>query len=99
MPQALITGTSGANPKPLATVCTNYRKLKLIACKSLAGPTVGPNTGLVKVGNSANASEQPFEMNPGDERSFDCASGAMEDLQRWFLTVATTGDGVVAVYG
>lgn len=98
MPQKLITTTIAAGPTVLASVCTNYRQLTLVACKGLGGPTTSPNTGLVKIGNSSAANEQPFEMNPGDERNFDAANMKMEDLQRWFLTVATDGDGVVAHY-
>lgn len=98
MPQALITSTAAANPVPLANQCTNYRKLTLIACKGLGGPTASPNTGVVSIGNSAAANEQPILLNPGDERNFDAPPHRMDDLQQWFLKVATDGDGVVAVY-
>ena len=83
---------------PLASVCTNYRTLTLLACKGLNGPTLSPNTGRVRIGNSSTAGEQPLEMMPGDERSFPAAAGKMEDLQKWFLAVETNGDGVVAIY-
>lgn len=98
MPQLLKTATISAGPVPLVAKCTNYRTLKLIACKSLAGPTAAPNTGMVKIGNSASVNEQPIEMNPGDERSFDAAAGKQEDMAKWFMTVANDGDGVVAIY-
>ena len=98
MPQFAKTTTVAAGPTALVGKCTNYRTLKLIACKTLAGPTASPNTGVVKVGASPNANEQPLEMNPGDERSFDAAAGKQEDMTKWYFTVANDGDGVVAVY-
>ena len=96
MAQALITSLAAANPVPLASQVTNYRKLTLVGCKGLNGPTLSPNAGPVYIGNSATAGQQPFIINPGDERNFDAAVGKMEDLQRWFLVVGNNGDGVVA---
>lgn len=98
MPQALITNTNPGTPKVLATTTTEFRTLLLIACKSLAGPTAAPNTGTVYIGNSAAADEQPLEMSPGSERSFDAADGKRESLQKWYLDVDTSGDGVVAIW-
>ena len=98
MPQFLKTTTIAAGPTCLVSKCTNYRSLKLIACKGLNGPTAAPNSGLVRIGNSAAANEQPLEMNPGDERSFDAAAGKQEDMSKWYLVVAADGDGVVAIY-
>ena len=83
MPQKLITTTVAAGPTPLATSVANYRSLKIIACKSLAGPTASPNAGRVNIGNSPAANQQPFDLTPGMERSFDAAPGKQEDLQRW----------------
>lgn len=98
MPQFLKTTTVAAGPTCLVDKCTNYRQLTLIACKGLDGPSASPNTGTVYIGNSPVAGEQPFEMNPGDERSFNTADMKMEDLQRWFVSVDNDDDGVVGHY-
>jgi len=98
MPNFLKTSTQGAAPVALSDVTKNYRKCTIIACKALTGPTAAPNTGVVYLGRSATANQQPLEMQPGDERSFDAAPGGMGDLAGLFLKVATTGDGVVVEY-
>ena len=85
-------------PVALATSLTNYRTLKIVACKTLAGPTAAPNACRVNIGNSGAANQQPFDLTPGMERSFDAAPGKQEDLQKWFLAVQTDGDGVALVW-
>lgn len=98
MPQILVTNPSTTVPLQLSSVVKNFRHATVIACKSLAGPSVGPNTGMVKIGLSANASEQPLEMNPGDERNITTAAMQMLDLSQYYLSVATANDGVVILF-
>jgi hypothetical protein len=96
MAQFLKTTTTAAGPTALSTTKTT-RNFTLIACKGLDGPTASPNTGKVFIGQSAAASQQPIEMSPGDERSFE-KEGGVFDLASFYLTVATNGDGVVVIY-
>jgi hypothetical protein len=98
MPQLLVQNPSNTTPKPLAAAARNFRHATIIACQSLAGPSVGPNTGMVKLGLSANASEQPLEFNPGDERNLTAAAGQMLDLSQYYLSVANANDGVVILF-
>jgi hypothetical protein len=98
MAQFVITSTVAAGPTPLSSVVKNCRNFTLIAAQTLEGPTASPNTGLVKVGNSAVAAEQPIEFNPGDERGFAPRDGGMYDLSQYYFTVATDGDGLVVVH-
>lgn len=98
MAQFLITTTVAAGPTPLSSVVKNCRNFTLIAANTLQGPTASPNAGLVKVGNSALADEQPIELNPGDERGFAQRANAMYDLSQYYLAVANDGDGLVVVH-
>ena len=106
MPQLLCTTTVAAGPTKLGTAAgltdtvINYRMAHFIACKSLAGPTAGPNTAgkIVNLGNSSAASEQPLEFAPGDERDFRAASNQMLDLNHLYMTVQADGDGLVIIY-
>lgn len=97
MPQKLLIGTAGT-PVQFATTLTNYRTLRVIACKGLSGPTVSPNAARVNVGNSPTNNQQPLDMSPGMERSFDAAAGKQEDMTKWWLQIQTTGDGVVLIW-
>lgn len=98
MPQLLVTNSSPGTPKQLSSVAKNFRHATIIGCKSLNGPSAGPNAGLVRLGLSAAANEQPLEFNPGDERSISTASNQMLDLSQYYLDVANAGDGVVILY-
>lgn len=93
----LKTTTVAAGPTALASSMTTARRFTVTACKGLDGPTASPNTGTVKIGQSATASEQPWELEPGGERTWDLASG-FYDLNKFYLTVATNGDGVVVSF-
>ena len=95
--QFLKTTTTAAGPTALRSGTTTTRKFTLIACKGLDGPTASPNTGTVQIGMSATASEQPFELAPGDERTFENVNGAY-DLSKIYLTVATNDDGLVVIF-
>ena len=98
MAQYLITSTVAAGPTPLSSAVKNARNFTLIACKGLDGPTASPNTGVVNVGNSAAAGEQPIEFNPGDERGWSPVDGRMYDLSQFHFTVATDGDGLLVIH-
>lgn len=98
MAQILITTTVAAGPTQFVATPHNYRVATMIACKSLAGPSAAANAGIVKVGQSGTASQQPLEFNPGDERVFHAAAGQMLDLSRYYLTVANDGDGLAIIY-
>ena len=107
MPQKLVTATVAGGPVNLASGTTsvnaavttvNYRTLKVVACKGLGGPTASPNTGRVNVGGSGSANQQPFDLTPGMERSFDAAAGKQEDMTKWWLSVQNDGDGVVVIW-
>ncbi len=98
MPQFLITSTAAAAPVQLSSVVKNFRHATMIACKSINGPSASANAGLVQIGLSAVAGEQPIEFQPGDERSFSTASSQMLDLSQYYLKVANDGDGLVILY-
>jgi len=98
MPQLLIQNPNPGTPLQLSATAKNFRHATVIACKSLAGPSVAANTGMVKMGLSANPSEQPLEFNPGDERNFTAAAGQMLDLSQYYLSVANANDGVVVLF-
>jgi hypothetical protein len=98
MAQFLKTTTTTAGPTPLSSTLLTCRKFSLIAAKGLNGPSASPNAGVVFIGQSATAGQQPIEMSPGDERSFGDANGPLMDLSKFYLTVATSGDGVVVIY-
>ena len=98
MPQFLKTNSSTTVPAQLSDTAKNFRTATMIACKSIAGPTAGANTGRVQLGVSAVNNEQPIEFNPGDERVFHAAAGQMLDLSQYYLQVANANDGLVIIY-
>lgn len=98
MPQFLATLTAAGTPQAVSSVCKNFRTATFIACKSINGPSAGANTGMVRMGLSASASEQPLEFNPGDERVIHAAAGQMLDLSQYYFDGANTGDGLVVLF-
>ena len=98
MPQFLIQNSSTSVPKQISDTPKNFRTATLIACKSIAGPTAGANTGVVQIGVSAANNEQPLEFSPGDERVIHAAAGQMLDLSQYYLQVANANDGLVIIY-
>jgi len=98
MPQFITTATVAAGPTQLSSTVKNFRTATMIACKSINGPTAGPNASKVRIGLSGTAANQPIEFNPGDERVFYAAPGQMLDLSQYYLVVTTDGDGLVVIY-
>lgn len=95
MAQFLKTTTVADGPTQLSAVPLNYHNASIIAQKGLDGTA---NAGTVKLGYSASASEQPLELEPGDERTFRAPAHGRGDLSQLYLTVANDDDGVVVVY-
>jgi len=99
MAQILVTATTATSPKQVSSVMKQFRNALVIAQKSLDGAAAGKtNTGIVYLGQSATADEQPIAMSPGDERVFAAPAGAMWDLSQWYMAVASNGDGLVIIY-
>lgn len=97
MAQFLKTTTVAAGPTALSSDVKTCRQFTLIACKGLDGHSSSPNTSTVKIGQSSLASEQPIELEPGQERSWENTAGVY-DLSKFYLSVATNGDGVVVIH-
>ncbi len=93
----LKTSTTVGTPVALSDALKTCRQFTLIACKTLAGPTASPNAGTVKIGQSSAVNEQPIELEPGGERVFEY-DGGVYDLNKWFMDVGTSGDGVVVIF-
>lgn len=93
--ELLKTTTVAASPVAIASTQTFFRFALLMGCKALDGTL---NTGVVKVGASATASQQPITINPGDTYVLQAPVGAKFDFQSWYLAVASDNDGVVAIY-
>lgn len=98
MPNFLVTSTIAAGPTRLSSTTITCRKATVLACKGLDGPTASPNSGLVKLGRSGTANQQPIEMDPGAERSLGAAEQGRMDLSKYFFVVASDGDGLVVEY-
>lgn len=93
----LKTTTVAAGPTALNATTRTAHTFTVLACKGLDGPTASPNAGTVKIGQSGTASEQPWELEPGGERTWDL-TGGVYDLSKFWLVVATDGDGVVVSF-
>lgn len=98
MPQILVTVAAAGTPQPLSTVVRNARYAQFIAQKSLNGLSPTANTGIVAIGHSSAASQQPLSFNPGDERSYIAPAGLSFDLSRFYIDAVNTGDGIVVIY-
>ena len=98
MPQFLVTNSSTSIPTQLSTVPKNYQWVTFIACKSLQGPTAGPNAGKVYLGFSATANQQPLELAPGAQLTILVGAAQMYDFSQLYLAVLNANDGVVAFY-
>lgn len=93
--QFLKAIAAAAPPTALAAAQTFFRKATVLAKKSLSGTL---NVGNVRIGASAAAGEQPYELAPGDEVVLQPAVGQKWNFQNWYLDVDTDDDGVVVIY-
>jgi len=93
--QFLKPNAAASPPVALTAAQTFFRKATLLAKKSLDGTV---NVGNVRIGASANANEQPFELAPGDEVTLQPAVGQKWNFQNWYLDVDNDNDGVVVIY-
>jgi hypothetical protein len=93
--QFVVNATIAAGPTQFSTTQLEFRYAIVTALKTLAG---GANTGVVKIGPSANVSEQPIALNPGDSYALPTAPGAKFDFRDWYFAVATNADGLVVQY-
>ena len=82
-------------PVALTATQTFFRRATILAKKSLAGAA---NTGDVRIGPSATASQQPYVLAAGDEIVLEAPLGAKWNFQSWYLDVDNSGDGVVIIY-
>jgi hypothetical protein len=78
-----------------AVVGTWFRIARIIAAKTLAG---GANTGIVNIGWSSAASNQPIALAVGASIVYEAPVGAKHDLSDLWISVASAGDGIVVVY-
>jgi len=90
--QFVVNANVTDGPKQFSATQKEFRYAIVTALKTLAG---GANTGAVKIGASANASEQPISLNPGDAYVLPWAAGAKFDFRDWYFAVANDGDGLV----
>ena len=89
------TSTAAAVPVALTAVPKAFQKATVLGKKSLDGTD---NAGDVRIGASATANQQPYQLGPGDEVILEAPFGRSWDLAQWFLDVDTDGDGVVVIY-
>lgn len=92
--QLLVTSAAGPT-QVTSTVGTFFRVARIIAAKTLAG---GANTGIVNIGWSSTASQQPIALAVGATIVYEAPVGASHDLSDLYLSVASAGDGIVVVY-
>lgn len=93
--QFLKTNLAASAPVALAASQTYFRYALLLGCKALDGTN---NVGIVQIGASATASQQPIIINPGDTYVLPAPHGAKFDFQNWYLDTLNDADGVVAIY-
>jgi hypothetical protein len=92
--QLLITSTGG--PTQVAAAGTFFRIAYILAVKTLSGTA---NTGTVKLGWNSAASSQPLALATGSAPFlYQAPVGATHDLGDLWISVASSGDGVVILY-
>lgn len=96
MPQIVVTAKTGT-PVPLMTVPTYARNIVMRAVQNIDGLNPSANSGVVAIGHSPTANQQPLPFNPGDERLWNPTTGLGIDLGKWYLA-GTTGDGLVITW-
>lgn len=96
--QLLVQTTVAAGPTQLSTSQLYFRKATVMAAKSLAGEGGTANQSNVFVGFASAASQQPFILAPGNERTFEPPNGAKWSLADLYLVVSADNDGVVVLY-
>lgn len=93
--QFAITNPNNATRVAFAAAGNYFRHATVTAQRDLAGT---PNVGVVRFGVSNGANLQPVLLNPGDQQVIDAPVGCKYDFAKWFLAVATNGDGVAIIF-
>ncbi|HXC34266.1 MAG TPA: hypothetical protein VNV43_00210 [Candidatus Acidoferrales bacterium] len=77
---------------------TPFRKITILAFSGFGTPGTAPtvNAGIVFIGVSNT--QQPIAMNPGDVWTFEAPTGAKYDLNAFYLSAASAGDGILIIY-